>query len=149
MMGGFLVASYDTKKLLLASNALAIISNSIKLIETFPTLVLGRLLFGVFTGIQQLCLSKILNETVPVQAIQIYGQFINGGLGFGCFLANLFGFIIPIEDPNDTSSLVLLREDKNWRIVYSFSIVMEVLTLLLVPCLYETLTLKSVAKELA
>eukprot|EP00356_Strombidium_inclinatum_P007689 CAMPEP_0170500762 /NCGR_PEP_ID=MMETSP0208-20121228/35997_1 /TAXON_ID=197538 /ORGANISM="Strombidium inclinatum, Strain S3" /LENGTH=435 /DNA_ID=CAMNT_0010778949 /DNA_START=186 /DNA_END=1490 /DNA_ORIENTATION=- len=146
--GGSLAASLGgIRRTMLISNVVAIISCCLKLIEWFPALVAGRLLFGICCGAQQFCMSKALNDTVPVKKIQLFSQFINGGLGIGVFISNLLGFLIPILDEEDPQSRADLIADENWRIVYGFSIVCEVFALIIIPLAFPSLSLSSLVQS--
>jgi MFS family permease len=65
-IGGKIGANYGIRKVLLYSNAINIfVFSPIKLIEHSVIIMIGRFLFGVACGIQNFCLSKALNDTVP------------------------------------------------------------------------------------
>ena len=146
--GGSLASSLGgIRRTLLFSNIVAIVSCGLKCIEWFPALIAGRLLFGICCGAQQFCMSKALNDTVPVKSIQLYSQFINGGLGIGVFVSNLMGFLIPILDEEDPQTRIDLKEDTNWRLIYGCSSIAEVLTLIIITMFYSSISLSGLISD--
>ena len=77
----------DTKKAFLWSNLISIIFNLIKIIETTPTIMIGRFGFGMCAGIQSLYASKALYETIPSNEQQRYMVWINLSMCFGMLMA--------------------------------------------------------------
>jgi predicted MFS family arabinose efflux permease len=65
LLGGIVVNKFSLKNLMLLSNLLGILSNLIKIQESTPTVLLGRLFSGVSGGLMNFCFGKALNETVP------------------------------------------------------------------------------------
>ena len=85
-------------KTILLANFSAIVINGIKQILTTPTILIGRVLFGVCVGISNICLSKVLNDTIPSEVGQKYGMFQNGGITGGVFISNFLGALVPLYD---------------------------------------------------
>lgn len=119
------------RNLLLLANSVAILANLLKLFMTLPTILIGRLVFGISTGLMNFSFNKALNDSVPASQASKYGLLVNSGICLGLFAAGVCSLIVPIEDPQDPTSLLALREDQNWRIVYSVPIAVEVVCLLL------------------
>ena len=65
------------------------------------SLFIGRFLFGVCCGIQTLCFSKALNDSVPAEVIQYYGVLVNAGICVGIFVSNFLAIIVPLEEANN------------------------------------------------
>ena len=128
-LGGKLVSTYGSRKLILTFNLIALIFNCLKLIENTITILVGRLVFGLSAGVCSVCLSKAINDTVPAEHAGIYGAFVNAGFAIGIAFSNLMGLMIPIE--NETAAdLKKMKEDSNWRIVLGLPIVFEAVTII-------------------
>jgi hypothetical protein len=56
-------------RLLVYVNLFGIVANGIKLIESFPFILIGRFLFGLSGGMSNILLSKFIAETVPVETL--------------------------------------------------------------------------------
>jgi len=82
----------------LLANVCAMASNGIKQILTTPTVLIGRILFGVCVGVSNICLSKVLNDSIPSEVGQKYGMFQNGGITEGIFISNFVGALVPLYD---------------------------------------------------
>ena len=52
-------------KCTLVANLISMIANIIKLVLMTETILAGRLLFGIGVGIGNVCLSKVLNDSIP------------------------------------------------------------------------------------
>ena len=120
------------RRLIITANLVAIAANLLKLYMTLPTMLIGRFIFGFTTGLMNFSLNKAINDTVPASHAQNYGLAVNAGICLGLFTAGLCSLVVPIEDPLDSSSLIALKQDENWRIVYSVPILIELLGLFLV-----------------
>ena len=64
-------------------------------IVTLFTLAIGKFLNGVFVTIVHISVVKMINETIPVNLLQIYGIIVSSAMAFGYFLVLGFGFILP------------------------------------------------------
>ena len=60
-------------RLLFYVNSVGIVANGIKLIESYPIILIARFIFGLVGGTTNVLLSKFITETVPVETLQIYG----------------------------------------------------------------------------
>lgn len=98
---GSLIPKYGSRKVLLVCNIIALLFNLVKLIENTAAIMVGRFMFGFTMGIACVCLSKAINDTVPSKFASQYGAFVNAGLGTGCCISNLLGFLIPIDSSSE------------------------------------------------
>ena len=119
---GGLIIPIGRRKTILIFNLLSIVGLSLSLILTFPTIIVGKLMFGITAGILSIACPKILDETIPLEHLGSYGNASNIFLCVGIGGALLIGFGLP--DEND---LEALENDQFWRVVYGFPIVVCVL----------------------
>ena len=124
--GGNLLPKYGSRKLIIATNSIALAFNLLKLVEATASILVARFVLGLAMGIAVVCLSKAINDTVPAKDATLYGTFVNGGFGVGLFFSNLMGFLIPVDDGN----VQLMKDDENWRIIFGVPIVLEIFTIL-------------------
>lgn len=87
----------------------------------FPTLLLGRLLFGTGSGIISFCYGKALNETVPIEFNQNYGLLTNLGFNMGVMVCGFVSLILPANDADDS----LMLSDETWRFVYGSTLILQ------------------------
>lgn len=139
-----MVSKISLRNLILVANGFGILSNLIKIQEYTPTILLGRFLVGLSGGLMNFCYGKALNETVPQEHSQTYGMLVNAGICGGIFLSGLMGLFIPLEDKNDSTSIEKMKNDQNWKIVWSIPIMMQVFSLVVVPVFFKSLSLKNV-----
>lgn len=107
-------------------NVLGIGANLLKQIESFESILIGRLIFGIICGIQTQYLVKTVNETIPFEHMQKYGIAMNAGINIGIVLINtLQAGIIPLKDNGKEA----LKQDNNWRIVFAIPIALEIIVI--------------------
>ena len=107
---GSLIPRYGSRKVLLFCNTLAVVFNIIKIIETSAAIMIGRFMFGFLMGIAAVCLSKVINDTVPAKYTSQYGAFVNAGLGCGCWASNVLGLMIPIDSSNESGLKAMMAD---------------------------------------
>lgn len=138
---------FGIKKLLLAANGLAILSNLVKVIETSTTIYMGRIMFSICTGATSFCIGKAISETVPVKFGQRYGILVNSGIQFGVLLNQACGIFLPKLNSQDPDNKEALRNDKNWRVIWLLPVVFEIISLVLIPIFYKHLSLKKLIQN--
>ena len=99
--GGVLLPRFGSRKLIIATNMIGLIFNVLKLIENTIFLMVARLGLGICMGVALICLSRVINDTVPAKSAPQYGAFINAGFAIGIFTSNFMGLILPMDDGND------------------------------------------------
>jgi len=106
---------------------MGMVAITLKLSFSFPSILIGRILHGMSAGIANICFSKSINEYVPSSSMQIYSLFIPFGVNLGCFISNLLGAtMVPLEDKSDPNTLVAMKNDQNWRLVWASSTVPQI-----------------------
>lgn len=128
-IGGYLLPKYGGRKMLIAANAIAFIFNLVKLIENTVCIMIGRLVFGITMGVTTICLSRSINDTVPMRNSQFYGGFVNAGFCAGAFLSNLMGLLIPLDNGQEGDVEKMLA-DENWRLVLGFPLILQIYSIL-------------------
>lgn len=84
-------------------------------------------------------LSQSLNETIPTQYLQTYGQAVNSGYCLGIVLINLIAcFLVPL--PENGSQALL--DDQNWRIIFGAPIVVSIVAQILILTMFSNPSLK-------
>jgi len=96
------------------------------LIQTFPTMCIGRFICGFSGGIFQMCNIKAVQETLPNRLVGVYGSSSGAFLAIGVFLAALVGGVTLPTDPEDYA------DDKMWRITYGFPLLFVIWQLLMI-----------------
>jgi MFS family permease len=130
------------KKVLLVSNAVALIANLVKVIQTSTTIYLGRLVFSICAGAANFCIGKAISETVPSQFGQRYGILVNSGIQLGVLISTSLGVFLPNLNREDPANLEALRNDKNWRLIWLVPVIFELVSLAFIHVFYKYLSLK-------
>jgi MFS family permease len=107
-------------------NIFAAISVTITLFLDVKAIIIGRFLFGFCCGVFSVAGPKMLDETVPTQYNSAFGTATNSCMSCGIMTALLLGALLPEDD-----DLEAQLKDNNWRIIYGFPYVCEVLTILM------------------
>jgi len=84
------------------------------LIQTFPTMCIGRFISGFSGGIFQMCNIKAVQETLPNRLVGVYGSSSGAFLAIGVFLAAFIGGVTLPADKED------YKDDEMWRVTYAF-----------------------------
>jgi len=113
---GSKLTEHNRRKVLITSNLIAILATSMTMVFNVFMICAGRLIFGVCCGIFTATGSKMLDETVPVSHIKLFGTATNIFLSAGVTTAMCLGIILPDED--DTAALK--ADEVRWRMVYAF-----------------------------
>lgn len=70
-------------------------------IRTFPTLLIGRFLFGILCGMYPMLASVLTKEIIPTSLLSIMGTFFSLGRTFGlvfCFAVGVAFQLNPIHE---------------------------------------------------
>lgn len=79
---------------------MAILSCLILQIVNLNTLVIGKFIHGYCVTVVHICAIKMINETVPVYLLGLYGTVIQTATAFGYILVLGLGTFLPSEDYN-------------------------------------------------
>ena len=84
---------------MLAVQIMNIIANVIKIIsENITLMVVGRIIFGLGTGILVFSFGKSLNEYIPQRKLQYYGHTNNIGINMGIMVCGFVSILLPLSD---------------------------------------------------
>lgn len=104
----------------LFANLMIILSSLLMMHLSLSTLLVGRVIFGFFSGILGTVTTKSVAENMPDKASSKYGMAFNSACCFGILVCFLLGFMIPTAEAE-------LLVDQRWRIIF------------LMPCVFATL----------
>ena len=125
LFGGPLIVQ-GRRRAILNFSVVMCIGVALTLIQTFPTMCIGRLITGFSGGIFQMCNIKAVQETFPSTLVGLYGSSSGAFLAIGVFLVALIGGVtLPAEEED-------YMEDKMWRLSYAFPLVWVVWQVLMV-----------------
>jgi predicted MFS family arabinose efflux permease len=111
-LGGITI-QIGRRKTILIFNFISAVSVALSLILSIPTILIGKLVFGVCAGILNTACPKFLDETVPYSLIGLYGTSTNIFLCLGLGAAMFIGAGLP-----DETDIKGMEEDEFWRVVY-------------------------------
>ena len=111
---------------ILIFNVFAAFTVTITLVLDVKAIIIGRFLFGFCCGVFSVAGPKMLDETVPLHLNSAFGSATNSCMAAGIMVALLLGLILPEDD--DTLGQ---KEDGNWRIIYGFPYICQILTILI------------------
>ena len=143
-IGTKLIEKYRLSSIVVGLNLFSVVVNTLKLVLNYPLMLATRFLYGLSAGALQVCLSNILNDSVPNEVAQTYGVASNSGICFGIFLAGLVqALCLPMADDGDEA----LQQNESWRIVFGFSIIVELLVVILGLTVFKAPSLKQLSEE--
>jgi len=79
-------------------DATVIIGALITMILTVPTLLIGRFICGFAAGVFNICMAKIINESVPPSMSYIFEPMTNIAINFGGVISLLLGLTLPEKE---------------------------------------------------
>ena len=125
--------------LVYALNLVAICANCLKLILSFPAVIIGRFIFGLATGALNTVLGKILNDSIPNEVSQYYGLSTNSGLNAGILAISAIGAVLV---PLSSEGHEALQENTSWRILPLIIISTEVFIIIVVAVFFPHASIK-------
>lgn len=114
------------RKALIIFNILGAFAVSLTMVLNYWMIVVGRYFFGFCCGVFSVAGPKMLDETVPIHLNSKFGTATNSLLSGGIMVAVLLGALLP-----DDLDYQGQKEDGNWRILYGFPYVCQILTVVL------------------
>ena len=97
-IGAFIAGSIVAKgrrKFLIIFGVIGILSTALTLILNFWCIVIGRLLFGLCTGVFMTGAPRILDESIPQHLLGSFGTYTNIYANFGIMIVMLLGVGLP------------------------------------------------------
>ena len=119
-IAGGIVAN-GRRKYLIIFGVVGIAGTALTLITTVYTIIIGRLIHGICTGVFMTGGPRMLDETVPPHLLGTFGTYTNVYANFGILLVMVLGFGLPAGDA--TKIPKELEDDDFWRVLYGFPII--------------------------
>jgi MFS family permease len=116
LFGGPLIVGGRRRAILIFSCVLCF-GVALTLIQTMPTMCIGRFITGFSGGILQMCNIKAVQETFPSHLVGLYGSSSGAFLAIGVFLVAFIGGVSLPDNEEDYAA------DKMWRLSYAFPLV--------------------------
>ena len=121
---------------------ITVIGTALKMHLNFVSIVLGKFLHGFGAAILEFLMGKAVNETVPNHLIKQYAIFPNIFLHFGYLIIGFISFLLPERD-----QLAALAVDNNWRIIYGYNFVFQLIGFITIPIFFRNPSLNQFIKE--
>ena len=132
--GGVIVNRIGRRTSLFVFNVLGILATLICCFKLdVKLIIISKLIFGFTAGVLNIAGPKLLDESLPINLVSIFGLFTNAYICLGIALGTVIGCWLP--DPKDTSAL---EDDHFWRFAFAFPIFFCVLELLSLLCILTT-----------
>ena len=114
------------RKWLIISAYIGMLGTGITMIQNYPAIIIGRLLYGFAVGIIAIAMPRYMEETVPLSLVGFYG-------GLYCLsfaIATIIGYFLAIILPPDTDTEAL-KATHGTQVIFGFPIIFYVLQLIL------------------
>ena len=102
MFGGKVIA-IGRRNTVLLMNLVGCFGVCLTLIQNFPLLLIGRLIYGMAVGVNSVCLPRYVEEYVPLRRYGLCIVLYSGSINIGSTMAILSAIILPPDD--DTAAL--------------------------------------------
>lgn len=113
-LGGPLSSYFGRRKGLLIGDLIALVGVGLTMIESYESIVIGRILEGIVVGINSSVANIYTNEMIPSDIRGIAGIVNMTVMNFGMIIAVTFGYLVPRKiEPGEVNN--------GWRIVYVFA----------------------------
>lgn len=89
------------------------------LIQSFPLLLIGRLIYGIAVGVESVCMPRYVEEYLPLRRYGLCIALYAGSINIGSTMAILSAVILP----SDTDTEALLADEVDWRIIFGLPLV--------------------------
>lgn len=129
LFGGVLVTR-GRRLTIMLMNSLIFIGASLTLVETLPTILVGRFVKGLAASVFQMASLKSLFETVPQKYYGVFASLTNIFLNF----SGVFVIVLGMGVPTNKEDYV---EDQMWRLSYAAPIVLSILQLTMLLTLFK------------
>jgi len=94
LFGGKVVA-YGRRKAIIIMNVAIIVGTLIALIQTIPTIMIGRFICGCAAGVFNICMSKSICESVPASRSSIFEPWTNISINLAGVICLFLGLTLP------------------------------------------------------
>ena len=95
VFAGSITYKVGLKRSIILFNLFSLIGTCLKLVENYPVILIGRLIYGVAGGVLVFGMGKALNDTVPPEYAGIYGSMVNAGFCISISISNALAMLVP------------------------------------------------------
>lgn len=120
LMGGAFIGG-GRRKVLIWFNFLIILSTIPMCITNFWSILVGKLVYGFAAGVMLVASPKMLDETIPIYKLKIFGLATNVYLNLGITLAMIMGLWLPNVDDIEE-----IKTTQVWRYIFAMPAVWAV-----------------------
>jgi MFS family permease len=96
-LAGGLIIKIGRRRTLLIFNVLSIFAISLTCFLNVNMIIVGKLLFGFTSGVLNIAAPSMLDETVPIYKLKVFGLATNAYICLGITLAMIMGLGFPEE----------------------------------------------------
>ena len=145
MLGSRMISIMHIHKALLCSYACAIIGICFKIAFglSFECILIGRFLNGLGTGTLYFLYGKALNETIPNHLLPTYSTITSIMKVTGYMATGWVSHVLPSYDSPKEEILV----DMSWKIVYGWTIILQIIGILFTLVYLQNPSLNSLIKK--
>lgn len=109
---------------------------------SYANILIGRMLHGFGSGVLGFIFCKSMNETVPQNLLQYYGQLSNSGNNLGIMLVGWVSILLPYDQSYEER-----KADESWRIVYGFTLIIQAVSYIFIWVSLKNPSLKELIKN--
>lgn len=126
LISPFFINRMGRKYTCLISDIICVIGSLSSLINSFPALLIGRFICGIYIGLNSNLVPIYLREINPLEISDYLGGLFNLMLNLGILMAFLFGL-----NTIRNAELLAGKQDNWWRFMFGFPIITIVRSILL------------------
>ena len=135
LMGGLFIGN-GRRRTLVIFNFMIIFSTIFMCILNFWSILIGKLMFGFAAAVVSVAAPKMIDETVPIHKLKIFGLATNVYISLGVTLAMAMGLWLSKSD--DTEGM---KKTQFWRYIFGMPALFSVLQFI---CLFTILKYDSI-----
>lgn len=112
--------AFGRHRAIILMDIFVLIGSGISLIQTIPTILIRRFIYGFAAGVLTAAMTKCMCETVPLNLASVFGAFTAVSINAAGVICLLLGLTLP-SNPKQ------YKYDENWRLIYGFNMIFAVL----------------------
>ena len=124
LMGGKYIGA-GRRRTLLIYNLVIIFSTIFMCILNFWAILFGKLIFGFSAAVVLIAAPKMIDETVPIHKLKLFGLATNFYISLGVTMAMVMGLWLP--KPDDIEGM---ENTQLWRYIFGMPAVFSVIQLI-------------------
>ena len=102
---------------------LVIVASVLTLLQDYPSLVIGRFIYGLAAGAYSVYVPKYISEVSPVEVSGTTGSLTQFGICFGILVADVAGIVFPVSTTHEKTVFI--------NCMFAFPIVLSVINIVL------------------